>query len=160
MGFLDHKGGVEYPYSKDDVFNAILEAVPKIKGMKIEKVDRLSSHIIVKAGVSLTSWGENIPISVSDVTQGRTRVEIISTPKTGIFGGGLLDFGKNRANIEKILAETSKILAKKPQVSSVSQNNLKGDIAGRLGKLKVLLDTNLITKEDYEKKKSEILSQV
>lgn len=160
MAFLDHKGGAEYPYSKDEVFNAILEAIPKIKGMKIAKKDQLGGHIIVKAGVSLRSWGENIPISVLEATQGRARIEIISTPKTGILGGGLLDLGKNRANIEKILAETSKILSKKPPVNPEVQYNSKDDITTRLQKLKALMDSDLITKEDFEKRKSEILSQI
>jgi hypothetical protein len=41
----------------------------------------------------------------------------------------------------------------------VVQNNLGGDLAGCLDKLKELLDSNLITKEEYEKMKKKILSQ-
>jgi hypothetical protein len=118
LGFLDHKGGAEYPYFKYDVFNALIEAVSKISGMKIEKADKLSGHILVKAGVSLMSWGENIPISVSEIAYGRTRVDVISTPKTGIMFGGAFDFGKNRGNIEKILEATSRELSRYPTVQS------------------------------------------
>lgn len=161
MGFLDHKGGAEYPYLKKDVYNALLEAIPKIKGMKIDNKDELSGRVTVKAGVSLTSWGENIPITVTEISPGRTRIEIISTPKTGIFGGGALDFGKNRANIEKILNETSKILSTKPPVSPSNVTEVKeGDITERMIKLKNLYDNKLITEEEYNKRKSELLNQL
>jgi hypothetical protein len=162
MGFLDHKGGAEFPYYRQDVFNAILEAVPRIKGMRIDSADIVSGHIIAKAGVSLTSWGENVPISVLEVSPIRTRIEITSTPKTGMLAGGMFDMGKNRKNIEKIIEETSKILSQKQQAVPPPplESNRQGDISERLRKLNDLLRNNVITKEDYEKRKSEILSQI
>jgi hypothetical protein len=49
----------------------------------------------------------------------------------------------------------------KPVSESVSQHTLKGDdIATRLWILKGLLETNLITKEDFERRKREILSEI
>ena len=35
MGMVDHEGGAEFPYYKDDVFNAFIQAVPLISGMKL-----------------------------------------------------------------------------------------------------------------------------
>ena len=57
MAFLDHEGGAEFPFVKEDVFEALTEAINKIKGMKVDKEDKLSGRILAKAGVSLTSWG-------------------------------------------------------------------------------------------------------
>ena len=129
--------------------------------MKIEKSDKLSGHILVKAGASLMSWGENIPISVAEIAYGKTRVDVLSTPKTGILFGGALDFGKNRGNIEKILEGTSRELSKYPPVPpQTSQKLPEGDISGRLQKLKSLLDSGAISNDDYEKRKREILSQL
>ena len=49
----------------------------------------------------------------------------------------------------------------KPVSEPVSQDNLKGDdIAKRLRILKSLLEINLITKEDFERRKREILSEI
>jgi len=160
MGFLDHKGGAEYQYSKKDVYDAIIQAVPTIKGLKVDSTDELSYRIMVKAGISWSSWGENIPINVIEISPGKTRVEIISTPKTGAFGGGALDFGKNRANIEKILNETSKILSTKQPSPLQSQANESGDISVKLQKLKALYDQKLITEDDYNKRKNEILTRL
>jgi MYXO-CTERM domain-containing protein len=47
-----------------------------------------------------------------------------------------------------------------PSQKPAGLDNLKDDPAARLQNLKELLDRNLISKEDYEKKKNEILSQV
>lgn len=112
MGFLDHNGECEFPVNKTKVFDAICKAVPKIKGMEIANADKLSGRILVKSGISLFSWGENIPIQLIQVSKNRTKVSITSSPKTGIMFGGAFDMGKNRKNIEEILSETSKILSK------------------------------------------------
>ncbi|MBC8179543.1 hypothetical protein H8E88_00320 [candidate division KSB1 bacterium] len=111
MGFLDHQGESEFPFNKETVFNAMVKAIPTIKGMKIDNADKLQSRIVVKAGVSLMSWGENIPIQLSEISENLTKIKITSTPKTGIMFGGAFDFGKNRKNIEQILSATSKILS-------------------------------------------------
>ena len=118
MGFLDHQGESEFPFAKETVFNAMLKAIPTVKGMKVDNADKLQGRIVVKAGVSLMSWGENIPILLSEVAENRTQVKITSSPKTGVMFGGAFDLGKNRKNIEQILSATSRILS-----SSTSQQN-------------------------------------
>lgn len=111
MAFLDHNGESEFPMSKDKVFQAMKKAIPTIKGLKIESADQLQGRFVVKAGVSLYSWGENIPIQLSEISENRTKVQITSSPKTGIMFGGAFDMGKNRKNIENILSSTSRILS-------------------------------------------------
>ena len=110
MALLDHNGECIIPLPKEAVFEAILKAVPTIKGMKIDSSDKLLSRIMVKSGVSLFSWGENIPIQLSDAGEGQTRLQITSSPKTGSMGGGAFDLGKNRKNIEAIISATSRTL--------------------------------------------------
>ena len=48
----------------------------------------------------------------------------------------------------------------RPAATAVSQPSISADTVKRLEKLKELKDKNLITEEEYEKKKDEILSQV
>jgi len=121
MAFLDHEGGAEFPFVKEDVFEALIEAIKKIKGMKVDKVDKLSGRILAKAGVSLTSWGENIPIYIIEISPGITRVSVTSTPKTGVLFGGAFDLGKNRKNIDKIFDKTSTILNQKYTKSNFNE---------------------------------------
>jgi hypothetical protein len=78
--------------------------------MKVENADKLQGRILVKAGVSLYSWGENVPIQLLGIDDNKTKVQITSSPKTGVMFGGAFDMGKNRKNIESILSATSYIL--------------------------------------------------
>ena len=112
MALLDHNGECEFPIAKEKVFEALCQAIPTISGMKLESADKLLGMIIAKAGVSLFSWGENITIQLLEVSENKTRIQITSSPKTGIMFGGAFDMGKNRKNIENILSATSQILQK------------------------------------------------
>jgi Domain of unknown function (DUF4352) len=116
MAFLDHNGESEFPMPKNIVFDAMCHAIPTIKGMKIETADRLQGRILVKGELSLFSWGENVPIQLLELSETKTRVQITSTPKTGIVGGGF-DMGKNRKNIEDILSATSRVLSSSQPIS-------------------------------------------
>ncbi|WP_342327626.1 hypothetical protein [Pedobacter sp. FW305-3-2-15-E-R2A2] len=111
MALLDHNGESEFPFSKNKVFDALCIVIPSISGLKVESADRLIGRILVKGGVSLASWGENIPIQLTEISENKTRIQITSTPKTGIMMGGAFDMGKNRKNIENILNATSGFLS-------------------------------------------------
>lgn len=142
------------------MFEALLEAIPQVPGMKVHSADKMSGRIMAKAGVSLMSWGENIPITVFEVSPGRTRVSVTSTPKTGLLFGGAFDLGKNRRNIEKILGTVSTTLSRKPPAEVSAHASAAAAPAERLSKLKALLDQRLITQEEFEKRKKEILSEI
>ncbi|WP_415327700.1 hypothetical protein [Chryseobacterium sp. MMS23-Vi53] len=113
MALLDHNGESEFPFSKEKVYNALCEAIPNIDGLKIDNADKLLGRILVKAGVSLFSWGENIPIQLTMISENLTKVSVTSSPKTGMMFGGAFDMGKNRRNIENILQMTSNVLSNK-----------------------------------------------
>lgn len=110
MAFLDHKGESEFPFAKDIVFDAMCKAIPTIKGLSIHSADKLLGRILVKGDVSLFSWGENVPVQLTQVDENRTKVIINSSPKTGVLLGGAFDAGKNNKNIEQILSATSNVL--------------------------------------------------
>jgi hypothetical protein len=161
VALLDHQGGADFPYARDDVFDALLKVIPS-QGMKIAKQDRSAGFISAKSGVSLRSWGENIPISVMEGSPGYSRVSVTSTPKTGLLGGGAFDLGKNRSNIEKILLATSELLQKSavPLSSERQSAERDSDPAARLAQLQSLLDAGLIDSDDFERRKQEILSDI
>ncbi len=41
------------------------------------------------------SWGENIQLQLSEISENLTKVKITSTPKTEVMFGGAFDLGKN-----------------------------------------------------------------
>lgn len=121
MSLLDREGGAEFPFSKDVVFDAMIKAIPTVKGMKISSSDKLSGRITVKTGVTIASFGENVPIQLISVAENKTQVKISSAPKIATFASAALDMGKNNANIERILTATSAILSS--QGNNVSSSN-------------------------------------
>lgn len=157
MAILDHNGESEFPFKRNTVFEAICKAIPTVDGMKLDSADELSGRIMVKAGVTLWSWGENIPIQLTSLYETKTKVLITSTPKTGAMFGGAFDMGKNRRNIEKILSETSKILSTlQPETQSEERINTVS-IADEIQKLKRLLDDGILTEEEFNQQKSKLL---
>jgi len=153
MALLYHDGGAEFPHPKGEVFEALMKAIPELKGMKIYKFDKSSGRIFVKAGMSLMSYGENIPIYVRELSPKRSYVSITSSGRAFDF------FGKNRANIEKILDSTSKILAQNSPTEE-DANPKSDDPTQRILKLKDLFEKGLISKGEFDMKKSEILSEL
>lgn len=159
MSFVDHEGSVEYPFSLKTVFNAVIEAAPKIEGLELDSADELSGHITFKAGVSLASWGENIPIQLVKISSARTQMRVISTPKTGAMFGGAMDLGKNRRNIERIIKAVSDVLATKPAEYDSPAPTLQNiSVADELLKLKQLLDEGLLTHDEFNEQKTRLLS--
>jgi len=156
MAFLDHEGAAEFSYARDDVFDAIVEAIPTIRGIRVESTDRLAGRIVAKAGVSLFSWGETIPISVVALPAGGTRVTVVSTPKTGVLFGGAFDMGKNRQNVEGILSAASEMLASRAPATSRPPKGIEE----RLAKLKELHEAGHISDDDFGRRKNEILSEI
>jgi predicted RNA-binding Zn-ribbon protein involved in translation (DUF1610 family) len=123
MSTANNSGEAEFPFDKQTVFDALLRAIPKVDGMSVHSSDHLSGRVVAKAGMSLASWGENIPITLIEPAPKRTLVRVSSTPKTGISTGGFMDgdgfftsgdlsYGKNRKNVDRILSALSSELSK------------------------------------------------
>ena len=132
-----------------------MEAAPNISGLSLDSADEISGRVTFKAGVSLASWGENIPVQLIKVAPTRTQMKIMSTPKTGVMFGGAMDFGKNQQNIDKIINAVSAVLANYP---SETEPERKVDVAEQLTKLKQLVDQGVLTEEEFDEQKRKILN--
>ena len=110
MGLVDHTQDVIVDFAWENVFSAVEKAIPNIKGMSIDSLNKITKTINIKAGISLFSWGENLTVTLTPVEEGKTKIAILSTPKTGVMFGGAMDMGKNRKNINMIFDELSKYL--------------------------------------------------
>jgi len=157
MSLVDHTGSVEYPYSRKTVFDAVMAASRNIDGFELDSADEMSGHLTLKAGVSWSSWGENIPIQLVSISPVRTKVEIISTPKTGVLFGGANDFGKNRRNIEKIISAISAQLAGKPAEVEETASSSPVSTADELLKLKQLKEEGILSEEEFNEQKQLLL---
>ncbi len=154
MGLVDHSQSFEVPYTLENTFCALQAAINNLDGMKLDKVEESIHTLYVKSGISVFSWGENITISLAENINGYTKITVLSTPKTGVMFGGALDMGKNRRNIERISKELSDILAYFPKIKPNINNS--SDI-NDLYKLAELLERGLISEDEYQLKKKQIL---
>lgn len=154
MSIVDHHGEVEYPFSQKTVFKAILEAASKISGLSIDSADEISGRVTFKAGVSLVSWGENIPVQLSKISDNRTLMKIMSTPKTGLMGGGAFDFGKNQQNIDNIINAVSSVLSTYPKETEKVDSSTTIDQLSKLGELKA---QGVLSDEEFEEQKKKVI---
>ena len=161
MSLITKQGEAEFPFSRDVVFDAVCQAVAGISHMRIDTSDKAAGHILVRTSINLLNFGERIPIQVSALEDHKTKVQITSTPKGGIWVAGPIDFGRNRKNIDKILAATSSILlSRKPEqtIPEVKQaDGITTSVADELKKLKSLLDEGILTQEEFAAQKAKLL---
>lgn len=77
-----------------------LSSLRTIAGIKVDYVDPQHYQIHLSNSISFSSWGEDIVISFYyDPTYGGTRIIAFSKPKLPTT---LIDYGKNRKNVESI----------------------------------------------------------
>ncbi len=88
-----------YNLNSNELFRDILLKIKKELNYKIIKEDKTNLIIEYKVPISFKSWGEKVKIQIFDNKDGTSIVEISSRP---IFFLTLLDYGKNRQNINQV----------------------------------------------------------
>ena len=159
MALLNQNGEAEFPYSRENVFDAICRAVPIISGMKVDSADKLTGRITVKTNITLWSFGEAVLIQLSSPAEGITKVQLASGSKFGVLTD-LFDMGKNRKNVERILSGTSAVLSQLSPSTGNSQttSSSNNSVADEIQKLKKLFDDGVLTKEEFLQQKTRLLN--
>ena len=168
---FDRSGGAEFPFSRDVVFRAVSEAVGGISGIQVEHSDPLAGRLSIKTGMSAFSWGERVTVTVAANGGRAAQVQIGSAPKT-VFGSATTH-SKNQKNVEQILRATSDVLQRFGAVWEAEGNSTAienrevtstppegSTVESRLRKLTLLRTEGLITDQDFERRKAEILKDV
>lgn len=162
---FDRTGVAEFPFAKDVVFRAVCEAIPRIRGMKIDRKDDLASRLDISAEMSAFSWGERVSVAVTSAGPNSSTVGIASGAKT-ILGSATVH-GKSRKNVAQIIAETSEILKEKGQQWTAeiglfqppgTAAGLPGSISAELEKLASLRDQGVLTEPEFQAAKGRLLS--
>lgn len=68
----------EFSYSKDEVYAALLAALPALK-LKVTFADKALGRVQAKAGMSAFSIGETLSIGVVEISQARAALELDGT---------------------------------------------------------------------------------
>lgn len=87
------------------LFQAFTTAI-SASGMSVTSANLQSGLIEGTSSIGLTSWGENVQVVVGSDGPGRSRARITSTLKFG-----LVDWGKNRKNLDTIESGVRSALA-------------------------------------------------
>ena len=109
MGTMTTQESAEFAASKQEVFDAVVRAIPTVQKMRIAATDPEKGQIKAKGGITWRSWGEDLTVVVEEVGPERTRVTVSSMLKFG-----LVDWGKNKRNVDDVLYQISQALASSP----------------------------------------------
>ena len=90
------------------VFAAVCTAAAA-EGMTVTSADDRTGRITVSSGMSAFSWGENAEIRVGQISPGLQSVGVHSALKFG-----LVDWGRNKKNVERLFARVQDVLTSPP----------------------------------------------
>lgn len=94
-----------YKCKKDELFDIVKKVIEDESSMEVEMADEKSGYITLAVGMSIWSWGEKMNIVVTEKTEIETEITFESASNYAI-----VDYGKNRKNIDKIVKGISKHL--------------------------------------------------
>jgi glutaredoxin-related protein len=155
-------------YSIETCKKATISAIDKLDGLSIDEVDNVTNTIYVKGKMTLFSWGEIIEVNLTTLPSGLTEIIVKSNPKVGgsanapgFFG----DMGKSQRNVINIMTAISNELKQYSEINPIPQRNLTSndaeeDIFDKLKKLGELRSKQVITIEEFDFLKKDLLSKM
>ncbi len=162
MGAVDFNAKTQVNYKKETCYKIACDACRKLEGFTIDREDKVTTTIYLKGKMSLFSWGEFVTVSISSLDNGLSELFVNSSPKIGgAFGPGLYgDMGKNKKNIIYIQQAIAEELKKYPEDAIIksSSENTSFSVADEITKLKKLLDDGVLTQEEFNTKKKQLLN--
>lgn len=144
-------------YTPDDTYSALLLALEKSDHFTVKEANQTARTIAVKAGASWKSWGENLLVTVSPAINGMTELSITSSSVYGV-----VDWGKNQDNLKEIMNLLSGVLLSNYNKVAAPSNSvaLENDIPAQIKKIADLRDANILTEDEFQQKKNELLSKM
>jgi hypothetical protein len=94
-----------FPGHYDNVFRAVCDAA-QAEAMTVSVADPGSGFVKMSSGMNLATWGENLEVRLRPVAADAVEVTVTSALKFG-----LVDWGKNSTNVERVFRRLSERLA-------------------------------------------------
>ncbi len=108
---ISNEATATYAKPWTEVFQAAQSALPASTKMNVTGADQTTGRITLSRGMSALSWGENVEIHVWESSPGHAGVKVTSSLKFG-----LVDWGKNKKNIQAILDSIGTAVGAPPQL--------------------------------------------
>jgi hypothetical protein len=99
---VSYRYDMQFPGTREQISQACLEAVRQ-SGFTIRESDLAAGRISARARVNFRSWGESIHVYVDT----HDRVDITSESRSPLT---VVDWGKNRWNVERIFTRLASLL--------------------------------------------------
>jgi hypothetical protein len=144
-----------YPLNADDLFRCGLSALVS-SGMRLETQDPIAKRAKASNPMTLTDVRVRCEIEVVPISSTQSKINILAYPLASLgnraaFGGGKNAKEKGARFLSHMESATTQLAA--------AQKTSSDDPAQKLKYLKEMLDLGLITIQDHDNKRSEILSR-
>lgn len=96
-----------YPFNSVNVFKAFEFVVANNKAYKIDKIDTQAGTMLIKSGMSLTSWGEDILFTFIAFNDVETTFSLYANPK---FGNDALTKAKCQKRVDDLIDKVQQAL--------------------------------------------------
>ena len=107
---ISNDGTAVYQRNWYEVFQAVTNAIPNMRKMKLKSTDPSTGQIIASTGMSMASWGEDVVINVWEHAPGWAGVKVGSHLKAQ-----LVDWGRNKKNVAAIFDAITAAVGVQPQ---------------------------------------------
>jgi hypothetical protein len=101
-----HQSSMTFPAGRDEVFQACIKAVSQC-GFRIVESSPEAAQIEARTRMGMRSWGENIKIIIG--ADGTADI------KSSCRGIQVIDYGKNKANVNALFSALGLLLPSQPQ---------------------------------------------
>jgi hypothetical protein len=109
-----------FPGNYDNVFRAVCDAA-RAEAMLVSVADPGSGYVKMSSGANLATWGENLEVRLRPAAADAVEVTVTSALKFG-----LVDWGKNSANVDKMFRRIAERLSAPSQPGGAWQPDPAG----------------------------------
>jgi hypothetical protein len=109
-----------FPGNYDNVFRAVFDAA-RAEAMLVSVADPGTGYVKMSSGANLATWGENLEVRLRPAAADAVEVTVTSALKFG-----LVDWGKNSANVDKVFRRIAERLSAPSQLAGAWQPDPSG----------------------------------
>ena len=157
MAFLSSDSTMDFPYALADCFVAMKAAVATLPKFKVKSENETAGTIEINVSPGLTSFtfGDIVTANFSSNPDGTTKIKVTSTAK---MASAMASIQQNK-NIQVLVTAFSSEIQNYSKIVFVNDSEQEG-IKKRLTSLDALRKDGLITDDEYDKKRAEILASL
>lgn len=157
MGYSNQEVVLEMQYSRIDCFQAAKEAIANTKKFKMKTANETTWMLQadVPPGLTSTTWGDTVTVTIGETIRGITKVTVNSTTKTMTLMAGRQQTKNINLFVEAFSSEIEKY--EKASTTDTMDSSPKPSTADEILKFKQLLDCGAITQEEFDAKKKQLL---